>query len=393
MPDGSTATWNVLVVEDDENVRRQVKEYLAGEEFASRKLNISDITDLPAALNVIKERKADLIILDVYRGTARPGGEQTGVQILESIKKSGFVPVVLYTALPEGLEGHKSSFVRLVGKDAGGLAKLKEEIEGLFRMKVPQLHRAVVDHLDQSLCSYMWDFVQQRWTDFSGIVDKPEFLRLVLQRLAMTFARQGIGEMTATVYGVAATGDDPEHVHPAEYYIKPPIGSDPLLGDIRVREKAATKDHLVVLWPSCDMVSAGGRSPKTECALCARAVPLTDMQEVSDWRTDPSGKKEEKVRKLLSNNRDKNFGSADRYHFLPGVWDIPDLVIDFQTLEHIKLVEVRGLKCLATLASPFAEALAARFQRYIGRLGTPDLNLDVVVSRLKGGAPPTTGAS
>src|SRR5262245_16778596 len=119
MPEGGMAanTWNILVVEDDENVRRQVKEYLEGEEFASRKLNISDITDLPAALNVIKERKADLIILDVYRGAATPGGERTGVQILQSIKMSGFVPVVLYTALPEGLDVHASRFVRLVGKD------------------------------------------------------------------------------------------------------------------------------------------------------------------------------------------------------------------------------------------------------------------------------------
>ncbi|MEW6545081.1 MAG: hypothetical protein AB1411_15915 [Nitrospirota bacterium] len=108
--------WNVLVVEYDENIRRQVVEYLDGEEFASGKLNISGIADLPAALNVIREHKADLVILDVYRGTARPGGEQTGVQILESIKRSGFVPVVLYTALPEGLETHKSSFVRLSGR-------------------------------------------------------------------------------------------------------------------------------------------------------------------------------------------------------------------------------------------------------------------------------------
>src|SRR5208283_4070085 len=119
MPEESIVTantWNVLVVEDDDNVRRQVKEYLMGEVFASRQLNISDM-DLPEALNLIKQRKADLVILDVYRGTAEFGGEQTGVRILESIKRSGFVPVVLYTALPEGLEDHKSSFVRLVGKD------------------------------------------------------------------------------------------------------------------------------------------------------------------------------------------------------------------------------------------------------------------------------------
>ncbi|MEW5874117.1 MAG: response regulator [Candidatus Zixiibacteriota bacterium] len=388
MPDSNSPvanTWNVLVVEDDENVRRQIREYLEGEQFASRHLNISDITDLAAALNVIRERKADLIILDVYRGTAALGGERTGVQILESIKKSGFVPVILYTALPEGLDSHRSSFVRLVGKEAGGLDKLKEEIGELFRMKVPQLHRSVVDHLDQSLCTYMWSFVQEHWIDFEEIVDKPEFLRLVIQRLAMTFSRQGIGDMIAAVYGVQAPGDNPDSVHPAEYYVKPPIGTDPLLGDLRVRENDGGKTHIVVLWPSCDMVSANGRTAKTDWALCATATPLSEMGEVREWSADRSDSKKKKVKRLLSNNRDTNFGSADRYHFLPGVWDFPDLVVDFQALEHVRLSELRGLNCLATVASPFAESLAARFQRYIGRLGTPDLNHDVVLGRLESG--------
>jgi CheY-like chemotaxis protein len=387
-----TDAWNVLLVEDDETVRRQVHEYLSGEIFASRRLNITNIVEIDQALNLIHERKADLVILDVYRGAARRGGEQAGIRVLESIKRSGFVAVVLYTALPEGLDGQQSSFVRLVGKDAGGLQRLKDEITDLFRIRVPQVHRAVVNHLDRALCCYMWEFVQGRWAEFSSLADKPEFLRLVVQRLAMTFAREGIDRMTAEVYGTPATGGTPagDTVHPAEYYIKPPIGNDPVLGDIRLRQTGGTSEYLVVLWPTCDMVprkdrQTGQLKVKVERVLCARATLAKEVPEVVDWLGSSSKNKQEKVGKLVKNTRET---SSERYHFLPGVWDIPDLVVDFQALEQVALDDLKTHTCLGTLASPFAEAIGSRFQRYISRIGTPDLDVNTVLDRIRNAVQP-----
>lgn len=387
--EAGTYKWNVLLVEDEETIRRQVREFLSGETFASRGVNITEIGTLDKMLNIIRERKADLVILDVYRGKAQRGGEQTGVQILESIKRSGFVPVVLHTALPEGLESLQGKFVRLVGKDAG-LEKLKEQIAELFAMRIPQVNRAIVNHFDQTMRAYMWDFVQEHWTDFEPLVDKPEFLRLVVQRLARTMVRQGIELMAQEVYGDPGPvpPESGETVHPAEYYVKPPIGDDPMLGDIRRREGGEHPGHLVVLWPSCDMVSTGGRGDKTDCALCARALLASETPEVRDWLSAPSNTKKRAVEALVKNTKDK---SPDRYHFLPGVWDIPNLVVDFQKLEHIPLETIRACPCLATLASPFAEALTARFQKYIGRVGTPDLDVESVIARMRSGTGATGG--
>ena len=42
-----------------------------------------------------------------------------------------------------------------------------------------------------------------------------------------------------------------------------------------------------------------------------------------------------------------------------------------------------GLERLASLDSPFAEALLARFTRYFGRLGTPDIDVAVLLQRLR----------
>ncbi len=387
--DVQDGVWNVLLVEDNKTVRRQVREYLSEELFASRRLSINDIAHLDQALNVVHERKADLIILDVYRGAAQQGGDQAGIQILDSIKHSGFVPVVIYTALPEGLEAHQSAFVKLIGKEAGGLERLKEAIEDLFRLRIPQVHRAIVNHMDQTMCGYMWGFVQEHWSDFEPLVEKPEFLRLVVQRLALTFAREGIHQMTCEVYGDPAAGQPTgaDTVHPGEYYIKPPLGQDPMLGDIRLRRTDGGTEYLVVLWPTCDMVSTGGRPPKAISVLCAVASRAKDTAEITEWLASPSNSKKKKVERLVRNARDE---SPDRYHFLPGVWDIPDLVIDFQALERTALTDLKTYVCLGTVGSPFSEALGSRFQRYIGRIGTPDLDVSAIVAKIENSAQPPT---
>lgn len=44
--------------------------------------------------------------------------------------------------------------------------------------------------------------------------------------------------------------------------------------------------------------------------------------------------------------------------------------------------EVADLKRIASLDSPFAEAAVNRFNRYYGRIGTPDLDAEGAFARL-----------
>ena len=118
----------------------------------------------------------------------------------------------------------------------------------------------------------------------------------------------------------------------------------------------------------------------------------------SVWRIDPKdpklvvagkvqereleGKKVRAVQRLIGNNRDTNYGSPERFHFLPGAWNIPDLIVDFQNLELLRFNQVDELQCIGTVASPFAEVLGGRFLRYLGRLGQLDLDIEGVIKRL-----------
>jgi hypothetical protein len=62
---------------------------------------------------------------------------------------------------------------------------------------------------------------------------------------------------------------------------------------------------------------------------------------------------------------------------------IPQSVVDFQQLATLPRAQMGTLERLASLDSPFAEALLARFGRYFGRTGVPALDLEVVIARLR----------
>jgi CheY-like chemotaxis protein len=375
-------TWTIAVVEDDDSMRQQIVEFIEGETFTFGKVLIDALASFEEALPLLRQRKIDLAILDVYRG--EPGQhDNAGLEVLEKWQQTGFCPVILHTALPEGLEGHENAFVRLVPKEENALQNLVDTINALFEIKVPQLHRAISDHVESGVRDYMWGFVVDNWGGFEDLVSKPDFVRLLLMRLATTLSRDGVADVVSQVHPDSDEPDpDVDKVHPVEYYIKPPVGSDPQLGDLRTLERNGTSVLVVVLWPSCDLVEREGKC-KVDRALCALANPLSDYPELTDWQAKQSGNKKKALESLLANNRKGT--QSDRYHFLPDAWDIPASVIDFQKLEHVPVSDLRKASCLATIASPYAEAIGNRFGRYLGRIGTPDLDLELILTTLNPG--------
>jgi hypothetical protein len=123
---------------------------------------------------------------------------------------------------------------------------------------------------------------------------------------------------------------------------------------------------------------------KADLVLLARCLPLTEQVEYQQWRDslpEPSGTINRRLQDLLRNNRRDS--QSERFFFLPGALSLPDLVVDLQHLVALQRDHMGGLERLASLDSPFAEALLARFARYFGRLGTPNLDVAVLLQRLR----------
>lgn len=156
-----------------------------------------------------------------------------------------------------------------------------------------------------------------------------------------------------------------------------------MLGDLRL----VNNELLFVLWPSCDLVTRADGTRKVDDVLCARTILLSDTEEHRIWKkaveqSSATGKKkaQKQLERLFRNQRTVEGVQAERFHFLPGVWDIPATLIDFASLRPIQLASLRSAPCMGTVASPFAEAVNARFLRYVARIGTPDLDLALLMS-------------
>jgi len=134
---------------------------------------------------------------------------------------------------------------------------------------------------------------------------------------------------------------------------------------------------------------------KAENVILAPCLPLEDqpeykmVEELTHEKVTATPKQREKIRerlvRLLKNDRngfDGNRFQPDRYSYLPGTFFLPDLVVDFQALVRVSVECLKLEDRIASLDSPFAEACLARFTRYYGRLGTPDLDYAYALERV-----------
>jgi CheY-like chemotaxis protein len=378
-------TWRLLIVDDDATLCDQVREYLEGESLADPEdhMQVEALTDFSAALEALEARRFDVLILDVR---LQAGGEtpeqEAGVVALEAIRKRRFVPVVFYTGLPHLVRDLETPLIRVVEKTRD-LPDLLEALQSIFATHLPMVSRALLHHLETVQRDYMWNFVAQNWDQFGDTPDRTALAHLLARRLAISLSGPGIHQLAHDLGDSVSDGAVEGKVHPMQYYLMPPVEPAPLSGDVYKGQVGDQNGYWVLLTPSCDLVA--GRE-KADWVLFARCVLLTEQVEYKGWSenlSQSSNKVKKDLEALLGNNR--GVSQRERFHFLPGALSLPDLLVDFQQVEALPRSSMSNLQRLASLDSPFAEALLSRFIRYFGRLGTPDLDLDAEVARLRSG--------
>jgi two-component system phosphate regulon response regulator OmpR len=91
----------ILIVDDDEKLRKLLKEYLEGYEF-----KVFMLADGEAVLNTIRKESPELVILDVMLP------KKDGLEVLKEIRAASKVPVIMLTAKGEEAD-------RVVGLELG----------------------------------------------------------------------------------------------------------------------------------------------------------------------------------------------------------------------------------------------------------------------------------
>ncbi len=374
--------WKILYVEDDQVLGRQIKE--AQELGAFGPVVVEVIPGFAGAKEEIEGRRYDLLILDIFEGRPSLEKERAGVDILQHLKQVRFTPTIFYTALPAAIGDPISPFIRVVGKEGGGLDRLIDAVQEFIDSGLLNLNRGLLRHVEKVQLDYMEGFVTARWSEFSTMVDKRSLAYLMARRLAMSLSSTYISEL-AKALGETAIDDEAttsanELVHRMQFYIMPPVSGDFLTGDIFEGEVKGRTGYWVLLTPSCDMVTGRVKADFVHLAYCQ---PLTEFREYQDWTAQSSNTKKKALVELLKNNRAS--GQAERYHYLPGVAQIPHLIVDFKQVEYLPFAELKAMSPgrYTSLDSPYAEVLLARYNRFSARFGAPDLDTDEVLRSLR----------
>ncbi|KWR89177.1 response regulator [Cupriavidus sp. IDO] len=370
--------WNILIVDDDAEIAASVDELIAGNKVVAAPDTIActRLTTFEEAIAQLETSRFDLIILDLKDDEADAavddGGTFSGEKVLEALRASRFTPVIFHSGFAHKVVHLKSPFVRVVTKGEPP-ATLRAEISNILGTRLPQLVR----HIEEQQRSYLWDHIENHWKEGEQICEGSDLAYLVAKRLSNALGTDSIRRF----FNISA---DDDTVRPVEMYIWPPLNNFIGFGDILV--SVAEDKHFVVLTPACDC--AQGKVEKAllaECSPIERQPEYVAIAEDKMNKADISKSKRSELTSLIRDRRSRKGFQPERYKFLPKTMFLPDLVVDLQQLCQITFSDLQDpskFRRIATLDSPFAEALQNRFTQYYGRVGTPDLHADMLYERI-----------
>lgn len=365
--------WNFLIYDDDEGVLDALVETFEGEGFLGEEsVKCTAVSKFSDASKLIESGRFDLVVLDLMDEEAdRVVGESdvlSGERILDLLKGFQFTPVVFHTGYAQKIKHLESPFVKVVAK---GDRRLGEVVKQAFSTRLPGLIR----YIQEQQRVYLWEHVERNWNGTEELKVDGEVAYLLARRLSNALSADSIRR-----FFNSGEGERGSTVHPVEYYVWPSLNGGVHLGDI-YREISSASCYLVIN-PACDLEQC-----KADSVLFVKCKPLSEFPEFSEVQVLVKSKKEvsstkkKELRALLSDSRKVSGGQPDRYKYIPGTSFMPHLVADFQDLSQVDmslLVDEGQYLRIATLDSPFAEAVQAKFARYYARFGVPDLRFDEV---------------
>jgi DNA-binding response OmpR family regulator len=363
--------WRVLIIEDDANIREQLRsDAVSGRLLPGEVMDAEVCGSFTEAIPRLDGSRFDLLILDLRNDEVND--EAAGRTIFEEIKRRRFVPVVFYSAIAHKVRNLESTFVRVVEKTEG-LRKLRAEIKRVYDTGLPTLVR----HIEEEQRIYMWDFMENSWQDTKSCYEKADLAYLLARRLAHSLRECSIRRFLKA-QGVPTPGpEEIKKILPVEMYIRPVLDTTISSGYILKGRINGDDAYWVVLTPSCDFEHG-----HAERVLLAKCVKLDEQPEYIEYVQSRNSDSKGRLKSLIKDHRIG--GQGDRFKYLPSTFFIPDLVVDLQCVMQVpkEQVQLDSIEKVAALDSPFTEGLLTQFSHYYGRVGTPDLDIELVLSRI-----------
>jgi hypothetical protein len=355
-------TWRILIIEDNPDLaadaQREITE--AFEQNPSIDVDVQIETDFDAGFARVQNGDSDVVVLDVRRDTPRPtsADETAGHAVFLDIKEARFAPVIFWTALPEKV-AHEvmPPLVAVVTKD--DTDKLPAAIEAAIASHAVDTISDIEKQVASVLKKHMWTELGPHWDEYTEGAEPATIAQVLISRLARILDEDREQSFTA---------------HPSHRYVYPPASKMHAPGDI-LRDSSG--EWWVVLTPACDF-----EQKKFDFILLAHAGPLETHEKYQGW-TAARAKGNTAKAEWNELRKDVLTATQGRYHYLPAFRDIPDLVIDLENVRSVTADMLEAMDPIASLVSPFSQALLIQYSHFRGRIGIPDLDAEIIKQRLQ----------
>lgn len=369
--------WRVLVVDDLQAA--DVIEVIEGNKTVKPPDSLICVpcTNFSEATKRLREEKFDLVILDLKNDAANEQDVLAGETVFGELKECRFLPVIFHTGYPQKVSDLASPYVKVVTR-GGDWKTLRATIREVLDTKLPKLVR----HIEEEQRKFMWESAGKIWTEDLNKGSPSDLVYLLARRLANTLS----GDAVRSFLEADAPGEVPtfEKVHAVELYVYPPLSKRLLFGDIFKKKTGDDIEYFAALTPSCDHAQS-----KADFVLLAKCKYLASMPPGESAKASLVAGQQvsSNVTEKLTNFIRDNSSPADRYKYLPGTSFLPDLLVDLQDIRAVTPAALNpggdGYERVASLDSPFAESLQAKMSRYLGRIGTPDIDAELALNRFK----------
>lgn len=357
----------VLIVEDEDAVgsllENAISQRLTGLAHSPIVQRCRSISQSQAAL---EDFRPHIVTLDLKDDST--DDVAAGKPAWDFIRDKHFCPVVFFSAnaLPEGFPDGTDPFAQYLNKnesDAGdvaatieafiphviGLEHIRLEVESRYAQSLQKVSRLI-------------------WKSEAEVIARTQALiRVTRRRLAATLEHP-LGEET--------------NIKAWEQFIYPPTDEGHLCtGDVVFRRggnKSNASDFRVILTPPCDLVPGQNAISDVLLGKCLSVKNAEVLRRANIHLADAiSPKQSEKLAEKLVKDEIAGLKVIPK---LSDLW--PTMVLDFKALELVQRTSIAlspesangasTFERIASMDSPFREALSWRFMQTAGRPGTPD---------------------
>jgi hypothetical protein len=355
----------LLIVEDNESQQKAYNDSIdLFNEKSEIKIEVEIKNNYEESIKLLEWHVFDAAIIDLKLNGTDLVGE--GNKIIKIIKNKLRFPIFVVTGFPDDLDmdlREPNIFFKIYKRDGIKYIEIFNEIATIYKSGATKIlgGRGIIE-------GYLTNIF---WNNLSSTIDtwyKEKNPEKMLLRYTLTHLLEYLELDESGVF---------EKYQATEVYIKPPLRTKILTGDILVNKK--DKNNFIVLSPICDLAQDKSKfliismiEPINSGIInCQRNIILKNVGEKK------AREAEEILKKIINNN------FANKYYFLPPSINYSGGLINFQKIFSYKINEVNeNFDFIASISHQFVKDIIAKFSFYYSRQGSPDFDEEKIYDEI-----------